>query len=161
MRHHVISCGLLAEPEQWHARGGPDRRPAVRRGVRGHKAAAPHGNLFFAVLHRLLLASLPPSARMPHAPPPETLPPDVLPPDFLERPGLVHRLAVAPLAGLTPPHPWRPMTDAEWEWVRPHLPGTATAQRGPGRPMADARVRTDAIFRAVTLKRPRGRGRRP
>jgi transposase len=88
--------------------------------------------------------------------PPETLPPDVLPPDFLERHDLLHRLYLGPLTGLTPPHPWAPLTDAEWEWLRPHLPGTTAG--GPGRPLADARARLDAIFRAVTLKRPREQG---
>ena len=85
----------------------------------------------------------------------------MLPPDFLERHDLVHRLHVAPLKGLTPAHPWAPMTDAEWEWLRPHLP--ATTAGGPGRPLADARARLDAVFRAVTLKRPKeqGGGRAP
>jgi transposase len=93
--------------------------------------------------------------------PPETLPPDVLPSDVLKRHDLLHRLVTGPLAGLTAPHPWAPMTDAEWEWLRPHLPGTAAG--GPGRPLADARARMDAIFRAVTLKRPaaEGGGRAP
>jgi transposase len=100
-----------------------------------------------------------PMPRRPHPRPPETLPPD-----FLERHDLLHRLWMAPLAGLTPPHPWAPLTDAEWDWIRPHLPGTAAGEGGgPGRPMADARARLDAVFRAVTLKRPReqGGGRAP
>jgi hypothetical protein len=88
--------------------------------------------------------------------PPETLPPDVLPPDFLARHDLLRRLHLGPLTGLTPPHPWAPMTDAERGWLRPRLPGTAAG--GPGRPMADARARLDAVFRAVTLKRPAAEG---
>jgi transposase len=88
--------------------------------------------------------------------PPETLPPDILPPAFLTRHDLLHRLYVAPLTGLTPPHPWRPLTDPEWDWIRPHLPGSTAG--GPGRPIADPRARVDAIFRAVTLKRPPERG---
>lgn len=50
---------------------------------------------------------------------PETLPPDVLPPDFLERHGLIHRLYLRPLTGLTPPRPWEPLSDAEWDAVGP------------------------------------------
>jgi transposase len=46
------------------------------------------------------------------------------------------------------------MTDAEWEFLRHLLPGTA--QGGPGRPIPDLRARLDAIFRAVTLKHPQG-----
>jgi transposase len=92
---------------------------------------------------------------------PQTLPPDILPPDLIRRHDLVHRLYLGPLRGLTPPHPWAPMTDAEWHLLRPLLPGAASGR--PGRPMADARARLDAIFRAVTLKRPReeGGGRAP
>jgi transposase len=53
------------------------------------------------------------------------------------------------------------MTDEEWAFLRPLLPGTANG--GAGRPMADVRARLDAIFRAVTLKRPpeQGGGRAP
>jgi transposase len=53
------------------------------------------------------------------------------------------------------------MTDEEWAFLRPLLPGTTNG--GAGRPMADARARLDAIFRAVTLKRPaaEGGGRAP
>jgi transposase len=92
---------------------------------------------------------------------PQTLPPDILPPDLIRRHDLVHRLYLGPLRGLTPPHPWAPMTDEEWAFLRPLLPGTANG--GAGRPMRDARARLDAIFRAVTLKRPKeeGGGRAP
>lgn len=92
---------------------------------------------------------------------PQTLPPDILPPDFVERHDLVRRLYTGPLFGLTPPHPWAPMTDEEWAFLRPLLPGTTNG--GAGRPMADARARLDAIFRAVTLKRRKedGGGRAP
>ena len=92
---------------------------------------------------------------------PQTLPADILPPDFAQRHDLFRRLYLGPVFGLTPPHPWAPMTDAEWAFLRPLLPGTANG--GAGRPMADARARLDAIFRAVTLKRPpsEGGGRAP
>jgi transposase len=86
----------------------------------------------------------------------ERLPPDILPPDLLQRHDLVHRLVTAPREGLTPPHPWAPMTDAEWDLLRPHLPGSTGG--GPSRPMPDPRARLDAIFRAVTLKRPEEQG---
>jgi transposase len=98
---------------------------------------------------------------MPRSLRPQTFPPDILPPDFVEQHDLVHRLYTGPLFGLTPPHPWAPMTEEEWAFLRPLLPGTTNG--GAGRPMADARARLDAIFRAVTLKRPReeGGGRAP
>jgi hypothetical protein len=88
-----------------------------------------------------------------------SLPAALLPPDFLERHDLVHRLCLAPLKGLTPPVPWAPLDDAEWEALAPHLAalgcGLSLAPR-PGRPPAGTRARLDAIFRAVTLKHPRG-----
>lgn len=98
---------------------------------------------------------------MPRPRHPQPLPPDILPPDFIERHDLVRRLYTGPLFGLTPPHPWAPMTDEEWAFLRPLLPGTTNG--GAGRPMRDARARLDAIFRAVTLKRPwtEGGGRAP
>jgi transposase len=99
---------------------------------------------------------------MPRPPkPPTTLPADILPPDFVEHHGLIDRLVLTPLHNLTRPRPWARLTDAEWEAVAPYLwvtgcgmpaPGAAR----PGRPMADPRGRLDAIFRAVTLKRPEG-----
>ena len=88
----------------------------------------------------------------------ETLPHDILPPGFARRHDLFRRLVSGPALGLTPPHPWAPMTDEEWAVLRPLLPGTANG--GAGRPMRDARARLDAIFRAVTLKHPQG-GRAP
>ena len=96
---------------------------------------------------------------MPRTPP--HLPPDILPPDFVARHGLVRRLVTDPAERLTPPHPWAPMTDAEWHLLRPLLPGSTAG--GAGRPLADRRARLDAIFRAVTLKRPaaQGGGRAP
>ncbi len=82
------------------------------------------------------------------------LPPGILPPDFVARHDLVYRLVIGPLRGLTPPHPWAPMTEAEWLLLRPMLPGVTNG--GAGRPMPHARARLDAIFRAVTLKKPDG-----
>ncbi|MBX9699666.1 MAG: transposase [Acetobacteraceae bacterium] len=87
---------------------------------------------------------------------PKTLPPDILPHDFIQRHDLIQRLYLGPLKGLTPAHAWAPLTDAEWGFLGPLLPGTA--QGGPGRPLPDPRARLDAIFRAVTLKRPWEKG---
>lgn len=95
--------------------------------------------------------------------PRETLPADILPPDFIARHDLVERLVLFPLRHRTRPRAWAPLTDAEWEALAPMLwalgcglpaPG---ARRG-GRPMEEAavRARLDAIFRAVTLKHPKG-----
>jgi len=84
--------------------------------------------------------------------PPATLPPDILPPDFVVRHDLVQRLYLGPARSLPPPHAWAPLTDAEWGFLRPLLPGAA----GAGRPILDLRARLDAIFRAVTLKHPGG-----
>ena len=57
------------------------------------------------------------------------------------------------------PRPWAPLTDAEWDALAPFLAahncGLSLAPR-PGRLPADTRARMDAIFRAVTLKHPRG-----
>lgn len=82
------------------------------------------------------------------------LPAGILPPGFLAQHDLVRRLVSAPVRGLTPPHDWDPMTDAEWALLRPLLPGTTAG--GAGRPLADPRAALDAIFRAVTLKKADG-----
>ena len=71
-------------------------------------------------------------------------------PQFPNAAELVHRISVLPLAHLTALRPWAPLTDAEWAALLPLLP-----PEGPGRPL-DARARLDAIFRAVTLKGPKG-----
>lgn len=96
-------------------------------------------------------------------PAPDPLVAKVLPPDFITHHNLVHRLYLAPLRGLTPPAPWAPLTDAEWDALAPILAalgcGLSAAPRA-GRPAADPRARLDAIFRAVTLKHPEG-GRAP
>jgi len=94
---------------------------------------------------------------------PKTLPPEILPPDFVARHGLVERLVLAPLRGRTRRRAWAPLTDAEWEAVAPYLwiKGCGMAAPGaarPGRPLPDPRARLDAIFRAVTLKRPAAEG---
>lgn len=118
------------------------------------------------------LRSLPPGPPpMPRRRPQPRIPPDLLPPDFLARHHLVWRLHTGPTVALTPPHPWAPMTDAEWEFLRRLLPpGMAGLPGRPGRPLADiwatpegpradpARARLDAIFRAVMAKRPEARG---
>jgi transposase len=94
------------------------------------------------------------------------IPPEILPPDFVTRHDLHNYLYFRPTFGLTPAQPWAPLTDAEWAALRPilaeHGCGVSDRPRA-GRPMADARGRLDAIFRAVTLKRPRpqGGGRAP
>ena len=98
--------------------------------------------------------------------PASRIPPEILPPDFLTRHGLARRLYLEPLTGLTPAHPWAPLTDAEWEALAPHLAATGCGLRAAGRagrPLADPRARLDAIFRAVTLKRSNceGGGRAP
>ncbi len=84
--------------------------------------------------------------------------PNLLPPNFptLE---LIHRISLDPIRCLTPPRPWASLTDAEWDAIAPFLAaegcGLSLAPR-PGRPPSDTRARLDAIFRAVTLKHPRG-----
>ncbi len=99
---------------------------------------------------------------------PAPLPADLLPPDFLARHHLVHRLYVGPVLTLTPPHPWAPMTDHEWDFLRRLLP-PGPDQGLAGRPVSGdiwatpatpdpARARLDAIFRAVMLKRETRRG---
>ena len=94
------------------------------------------------------------------------IPPEILPPDFAVRHDLHNYLYFHPTFGLTPAQPWAPLSDAEWAALRPFLAehgcGLSDHPRA-GRPMADARARLDAIFRAVTLKRPRpqGGGRAP
>ncbi|MFC7477332.1 transposase, partial [Dankookia sp. GCM10030260] len=89
------------------------------------------------------------------------IPPEILPPDFVARHDLHNYLYLRPTFGLTPPQPWAPLTDAEWAALRPvlaeHGCGLSDHPRA-GRPMADPRARLDAIFRAVTLKRPRPQG---
>jgi len=91
----------------------------------------------------------------------QPLPPGLLPRDFVARHDLFRRLYTDPLTCLTPRHDWAPMTDAEWAVLRPiladHGCGLSDAPR-PGKPMLDPRGRLDAIFRAVTLKRPMARG---
>lgn len=92
---------------------------------------------------------------------PATLPPDLLPPDFIEAHDLLERLCLGPRRHLTKPRDWAPMTDLEWEATAPYLwvLGCGMAAPGatrPGRPLPDPRARLDAIFRAVTLKRPDG-----
>ncbi|WP_187830285.1 transposase [Siccirubricoccus phaeus] len=72
---------------------------------------------------------------------------------------LIHRLSLDPMRCLTPPHPWAPMSDAEWNAIAPFLAaqgcGLSFAPRA-GRPPVDTRARLDAIFRAVLLKAPGG-----
>ena len=91
------------------------------------------------------------------------IPPEILPPDFAVRHDLHNYLYFRPTFGLTPAQPWAPLTDAEWEALRPFLAehgcGVSDHPRA-GRPMVDARARLDAIFRAVTLKAPLPRGGR-
>lgn len=96
-------------------------------------------------------------------PAPSTLPAEILPPDFVMRHDLVERLILAPLRNRTRLRAWAPLTDAEWEAVAPYLwiKGCGMAAPGvarPGRPVEDPRARLDAIFRAVTLKRPAAAG---
>ena len=52
----------------------------------------------------------------------------------------------------SPPRPWAPMTDAEWEAIAPFL-----RMGGRGRPIeGGARARLDAVFRIVSGKLPWG-----
>ncbi len=103
---------------------------------------------------------------MPRHPYHHRLPPGLLPEAFFTQYALAGRRYVEGLTNLTPAHPWAPMTDAEWAVMRrfllQHRCGMAEAPRA-GRPLADPRARLDAIFRAVTLKRPwsKGGGRAP
>ncbi|WP_200305786.1 hypothetical protein, partial [Paracraurococcus ruber] len=90
-----------------------------------------------------------------------SLPPGLVPPDFVARHDLWRRLYLDPLTCLTPAHGWAPMTDAEWTAVAPYLRALGCGLALPGRAgerMADPRARLDAIFRAVTLKRPTAPG---
>lgn len=48
------------------------------------------------------------------------------------------------------PHPFHPMTEAEWRALQPHLP---THPTGAGRP-TDRRHRLDAIFHAALTQSP-------
>lgn len=102
---------------------------------------------------------------MPRRPPARSasvpLPPGLIPPDLLRRHALWRRLYLDPLTKLTPPAPWAPLTDAEWEALAPHLAALGCGLAAPGRAgerMADPRGRLDAIFRAVTLKRSNTEG---
>ena len=85
--------------------------------------------------------------------------PSLLPPGFPTRLDLIHRISAAPLTQLTPPRPWAPLSNDEWAHLAPYLAahgcGLAPTPR-PGRPPVDTRARLDAIFRAVSLKGPRG-----
>jgi transposase len=85
--------------------------------------------------------------------------PHLLPPDFPTRLEMLRRVTLDPIRLLTPPRPWAPLTDAEWDALAPFLAahgcGLSIAPR-PGRPPKDTRARLDAILRAVTLKHPRG-----
>ncbi len=95
---------------------------------------------------------------------------NLLPEDFLHKYHLVHRLYVGPILALTPPHPWEPMTDDEWGFVRRLLP-PGPDQGLAGRPISGdiwaaasrpgidpARARLDAVFRAVMVKRDTRKG---
>ena len=106
---------------------------------------------------------------MPRRPAPH-LPPDLLPPDFPDKHRLLGRRHAGPALALTPPHPWAPMTDEEWEFVRRLLPPGPDGGRA-GRPIRGdiwatpeapgtdpARARLDALFRAVMQKRDTRRG---
>lgn len=48
---------------------------------------------------------------------------------------------------LTPPAPWRPLTDEEWEQIRPLI----VQPNAPGRPLADPRGRLDACLYAACM----------
>ncbi|MDN3566837.1 transposase [Paeniroseomonas aquatica] len=83
----------------------------------------------------------------------------ILPATFPTRADLIHRISLAPLTNLTTPTPWAPLTDAEWDHIAPFLAAMncgLSLSRRPGRPPEDTRARLDAIFRAVTLKHPKG-----
>jgi transposase len=83
----------------------------------------------------------------------------LLPANFPSTLSLIHKISIDPTACRTPPRPWAPLTDAEWEEVAPFLAAHGCGlsfTRRAGRPPVDTRARLDAIFRAVTLKAPRG-----
>ncbi|MBV1799823.1 transposase [Siccirubricoccus sp. G192] len=85
--------------------------------------------------------------------------PNFLPPDFPSRLEFLHRVSLDPIRCRTPVRPWAPLTDDEWEAIAPSLAAMGcglSLTRRAGRPPADTRARLDAIFRAVTLKHPRG-----
>jgi len=84
---------------------------------------------------------------------------NLLPETFPSRAALIHRISLDPIACLTPPRAWAPLTDAEWDHVAPYLAALdcgLSLTRRAGRPPVDTRARLDAIFRAVTLRHPRG-----
>ncbi len=103
---------------------------------------------------------MPRRRRRPHRPE-LPIPPEIFPPDFIARYDLHNYLYFHPTHGLTPPQPWAPLTDEEWAALRPilaeHGCGLSDHPRA-GRKLADPRARLDAVFRAVTLKRPRAKG---
>ncbi len=97
------------------------------------------------------------------APLPDAMTLDMLPPDLAARREVVERLVLDPIRNRVVPRPWAPLSDAEWEELAPHLWALGCGlsppwQRRGGRPMTEEQVRArlDAIFRAVTLKHPRG-----
>lgn len=79
----------------------------------------------------------------------------LLPANFPSPLSLIHKISIDPIACLTPPRPWAPLSDVEWEAIAPFLAahgcGLSFLPR-PGRKAEDPRARLDAIFRAVTLK---------
>ncbi|MCB4824960.1 transposase [Roseicella aerolata] len=50
----------------------------------------------------------------------------------------------------TPRRPWEPLSDAEWDALRPHL----RPEDRPGRPLADPRARFDAILHMAVTDQP-------
>jgi len=49
----------------------------------------------------------------------------------------------------TPPRPWQPMTDPEWDALRPYI-----LWLGAGRPVRDLRARLDGVFWIAASGRP-------
>jgi transposase len=74
----------------------------------------------------------------------------------------LHKLPVDPEWRFTPRRPWEPLSEEEWNelggFLCIHNCGMSfdRTRRRRGRPPEDVRGRLDAIFRAVTLKHPKG-----
>src|SRR5690349_14211668 len=111
----------------------PHRRSSGAR--RDPEPGSPGGHLAFIPIScfRSGLAAEEPD-QMPRRPrrPEPPLPAGLIPPDLVRRHDLWRRLYLDPLTGLTPRHPWAPMSDAEWAALAPHLAAHGCGLAPPG-----------------------------